>query len=70
VLGEFKNIPKKIREALDDDKKEERINIMVLLNLNLSLCHQKRGKALDAIKHAKDAIELKENDVKAHYRLF
>lgn len=43
---------------------------MVLLNLNLSLCHQKRGKALDAIKHAKDAIELKENDVKAHYRLF
>ena len=42
---------------------------MVILNLNLSLCHLKRNKALDAIKHAKDAIELKPDDCKAHYRL-
>lgn len=69
VLGEFKNIPKKIKDSLSDDQKAERENIMVILNLNLSLCHYKRGKALDAIKHAKDAIELAPNDVKAHYRL-
>jgi hypothetical protein len=43
---------------------------MVILNLNLSLCHYKRGKPLDAIKHAKDAIELKPTEVKGYYRLF
>jgi len=69
VLGEFKNIPKKIRDSLAEEQKDERINIMVVLNLNLSLCHLKRGKPLEAIKHAKDAIELNPQECKAHYRL-
>lgn len=42
---------------------------MVILNLNLSLCHFKRGVAHDAIKHAKDAVDLDPENGKAHYRL-
>ena len=42
---------------------------MVVLNLNLSLCHYQRGVAFDAIKHAKDAVALDEQNAKAHYRL-
>ena len=51
-------MPKKIRDGLTEDEKEERTQTMVVLNLNLSLCHFKRGAAHDAIKHAKDAVEL------------
>ena len=69
MLGEFKNIPKKIRDALTEEQKQERTEIMVILNLNLALCHIKRDKASDAIKHCKDAIELNPQETKAHYRL-
>ena len=69
MLGEFKNIPKKIRDSLDEEQKDERIDIMVILNLNLALCHLKRDKASDAIKHCKDAIELNPKECKAYYRL-
>ena len=43
---------------------------MLILNNNLSLCFLKKGKFDDAIKHAKDAIELDPNCMKAFYRLF
>ena len=42
---------------------------MVILNLNLSLCHFKRSAAHDAIKHAKDAVDLDPENSKAHFRL-
>lgn len=69
VLGEFKNMPKKIRDSLTEDQKEQRTNYMVTLNLNLSLVHYKRNQPIDAVKKAKEAIELNPNEVKAHYRL-
>jgi tetratricopeptide (TPR) repeat protein len=62
-------MPKKIRDGLSEDQKNERISTMVVLNLNLSLCHLKRGVAHDAIKHAKDAVELDPENSKAHFRL-
>lgn len=68
-LGEFKNMPKKIRDLLDGYQKNERIETMVVLNLNLSLCHYNRGVAFDAVKHAKDAVALAPESSKAHYRL-
>ena len=43
---------------------------MLILNNNLSFCNFRRGKCDDAIKHAKDAIELDPNCMKAFYRLF
>ena len=69
VLGEFKNIPKKIRDGLTEEQKDERIRTMVILNLNLSLCHLKRKDWNKAIKHAKDVIDLDPTECKAHYRL-
>jgi Tfp pilus assembly protein PilF len=41
------------------------------LNLNLSIIHCKKTPAapLDAIKCAKEAINIDENSCKAHYRL-
>ena len=42
---------------------------MIILNLNLSLCHFKRGFSSDAIKHAKEAVSLDPQSSKAHYRL-
>lgn len=54
---------------LDGHQRQERIDTMVVLNLNLSLCHFKRGVAFDSIKHAKDAVALDESNAKAHYRL-
>ena len=68
-LGEFKNMPKKIRDSLTDDQKNERNNTMLILNLNLSLCYLKRNAALDAIKHAKEATNLDPKSSKAQYRL-
>ena len=62
-------MPKKIRDGLTEEQKTERTNTMVILNLNLSLCHFKRGVAHDAIKHAKDAVDLDQENGKAHYRL-
>ena len=41
-----------------------------MLNCNLSLCHMKRNQALDAIKHAKAAVAIKEDSSKAHFRLY
>ena len=69
VLGEFKNIPKKIRDGLNQEQKDERIKIMVILNLNLSYCHIKRKDWNKAIKHAKDVIDLDPTECKGHYRL-
>ena len=43
---------------------------MVVLNNNMSLCFQKKGKPMDAVKHAKDAIELDPKNSKSFYRLF
>ena len=43
---------------------------MVILNNNLSLCFQKKGKPMDAVKHAKEATELDPKNSKAFYRLF
>jgi hypothetical protein len=51
-------MPKKIRDQLSDEQKDQRIKHMVVLNLNLSLVHYRRGQASDAIKKAKDAIDL------------
>jgi len=42
---------------------------MIVLNLNLSLCHFKRKQTSDAIKHAKEAVNLDPENSKAHYRL-
>lgn len=42
---------------------------MVVLNLNLSLCHYNRGVGFDAVKHAKEAVKLAPESSKAHYRL-
>ena len=42
---------------------------MIVLNLNLSLCHIKRKQVSDAIKHAKEAVGLDKDNSKAHYRL-
>lgn len=69
VLGEFKNIPKKIRDTLTEAQKKERNDVMVILNMNLALCHMRRNKPLEAIRHAKDALELDPDDSKTMYRL-
>lgn len=68
-LGEFKNMPRQIRDALSEEQRDERNNVILILNLNLSLCHLKRNSATDAIKHAKEATKLDPMSSKAHYRL-
>ena len=42
---------------------------MLILNLNLALCHLKRNAPTDAIKSAKEAIKLDPDSSKGHYRL-
>lgn len=62
-------MPRNIRDSLNEDQKKQRIDIMLVLNLNLSFCHLKRNAATDAIKFAKEAIKLDEKSSKGHYRL-
>lgn len=62
-------MPKKIRDGLNEEQKQERIDTMVTLNINLSICHFKREQAKDAIKHAKEAVDLNPNNSKARFRL-
>lgn len=42
---------------------------MLVLNLNLALCHLKRNSASDSIRYAKEAVNLDPKSSKAHYRL-
>ena len=62
-------MPSNIRDSLDDSQKKQRNEIMLILNLNLSFCHLKRNAATDAIKFAKEAINIDSNSSKGHYRL-
>ena len=69
VLGEFKNIPKKIRDALTEEQADERTNIQVILNTNLALCSLKRDNASKAVEYSKEGIKLNAESCKAHYFL-
>lgn len=62
-------MPKSIRDLLDGHQKNERVETMIVLNLNLSLCHYNRGVGYDAVKHAKDAVKLAPDNSKAQFRL-
>ena len=68
-LGEFKNMPKNIRDNLNEEQKQKRNDIMLILNLNLTFCHLKRNAPTDAIKCAKEAVKLDPKSSKGHYRL-
>jgi undecaprenyl pyrophosphate synthase len=41
-LGDFKNIPKKIKDALSPEENLDRDNIMFILLINLAQCALKR----------------------------
>lgn len=68
--GEFDGIPRKIKEAMTDEQRQQSKEILFKLNCNLSLCHLKRNAAKDAIKFAKFAVEIDPQESKAHYRLY
>ena len=60
---------KKMRESLSEEQKNQRDEVLHLLNLNLSLCHLKRKNFKEAIKSAKESIEHNKQNPKAYYRL-
>ena len=67
-LAEFKNIPKKILNSLNDEQTKQRLCILVILNMNMAYVHLKRKDNLKAAKHSKDAIAIDPKNSKAHYR--
>ena len=67
-LAEFKNIPKKLLNTLDDDQKKKRLCIMVILNVNMAQVFLKRNEYVKAAKHSKDAIAIDPKNSKAYYR--
>ena len=60
---------KEIREALSEEQLKQRIEIIVVMLMNISLVEYKRGKALDAIMKAKQATEFNPQESKAFFRL-
>ena len=69
-LGPFKNLPKKQREELSEEDNAKRTEIMLKLNMNMSLCWRNLNKPGDAVKHANDAKDIDPTSSKAWYRLF
>eukprot|EP00355_Strombidium_rassoulzadegani_P006360 CAMPEP_0168616674 /NCGR_PEP_ID=MMETSP0449_2-20121227/5146_1 /TAXON_ID=1082188 /ORGANISM="Strombidium rassoulzadegani, Strain ras09" /LENGTH=283 /DNA_ID=CAMNT_0008657461 /DNA_START=33 /DNA_END=882 /DNA_ORIENTATION=- len=69
-LGSIRNMQKKLKDSLSEEEQAERNEIMVLLNLNLSLVYLKLKKPLESVKSALEATQLNPSNCKAHYRLY
>ena len=67
VLADFENMPKTMREALSEEEKKERLDILVTLNNNIALCFLKLDKPGDAFKFAEVAISKDGTNAKAHF---
>jgi tetratricopeptide (TPR) repeat protein len=69
ILPNFKNMPRTMRESLTEEQKGQRMDALHILLLNIGLCHMKRNNPREAIKSCKEAIEAKQDNPKAFYRL-
>ena len=65
----FKNMPKRQKESLTEEQKEQRDEILNVLYANSALCFLKKGRYPDCIKSCKNALEFKANNPKTHYRM-
>ena len=69
ILPMFKNMPRKLRDGLNEAQNEQRIEAHQILLMNISLCYLKVGLTIEAVKFAKEAVEVREENPKALYRL-
>ena len=65
----FKNMPKKQKESLTDEQKEQRDEILNILYANSALCFLKKNRFQDCIKSCKNALEFNARNPKTHYRM-
>lgn len=68
TLGMFKNMQKKLKDALTEEQSLKRNEVMTVLNLNLALVLMKLNQPVDAERYAADAVKLDPKSSKAHYR--
>jgi tetratricopeptide (TPR) repeat protein len=69
ILPNFKNMPRTMRDALNEEEKQKRIDAHHILLLNIALCNLKKDLPRDAVKCCKEAIDVKQDNPKAYYRL-
>jgi predicted membrane chloride channel (bestrophin family) len=57
ILPMFKNMPRKMRDALSEEESAKRLDAHQILLMNIALCHLKCNATIDAVKFAKEAVE-------------
>mmetsp|Transcript_21241 Transcript_21241/g.26167 ORF Transcript_21241/g.26167 Transcript_21241/m.26167 type:complete len:181 (+) Transcript_21241:44-586(+) len=53
----FKNMPKRQKESLTEEQKQQREDILNILYANSALCELKRGRHQECIKNCRSALE-------------
>ena len=69
ILPQFKNMPKKMRDGLNQEEQQQRIEALHILLLNIGLCHIKRQQYREAVKACKESIDHRNTNPKAYFRL-
>ena len=62
-------MPKKMRDSLNEEQRQQRLDALHILLMNISLCHLKRNNPIDASKAAEEALTHKQDNPKCYYRL-
>lgn len=62
-------MPRTMRDALNEEEKVQRLEMLHILLLNIAFCHMKRNNPREAVKCCKEAVEVKTDNPKAYYRL-
>jgi len=69
ILPMFKNMPRVMRDALNETESAQRLEAHQILLMNIALCHLKCNATIEAVKFAKEAVEQRPENSKALYRL-
>ena len=65
----FKNMPKMMKDSLNEAERIKRNEVLHLLLLNVALCHLKRKNPREAVRACKESLDYNKENPKAYYRL-
>lgn len=69
ILPMFKNMPKLMKDSLNEAERIKRNEVLHLLLLNIALCHLKRKNPREAVRACKESLDYNKENPKAYYRL-